>query len=289
MIGYQERRWTSCDGLSLYARDYAAAGPSTALPVICLHGLTRNSRDFEDVAPLIARLGRRVLVPDMRGRGLSDWDPEPARYAPHTYVQDVLSLLDALGIAQAVFVGTSMGGIITMALANSRPEVIAAAILNDVGPVVDPHGIERIKGYVGDTSAVADWTDAQHYVRLTNEVAFPDYVSEDWDRFARRLFREIDGVPRLDYDPGIALQLKSDLYKAPDAEAWELFRKLAAGRPTLLVRGETSDLLSEDIAAEMRAVAPGMQQVNVPRVGHAPMLTEPEAVQAIRDFLAQVP
>ena len=289
MSGYQERRWASGEGLSLFARDYAAEGQSTALPVVCLHGLTRNSRDFEDVAPLLAQLGRRVLVPDMRGRGFSDWDPDPARYAPETYVRDVLGLLETLGIAQAVFIGTSMGGIITMAMAKSKPDVIAAAVLNDVGPVVAAGGITRIKGYAGGTATIADWTDAEHYARLTNQVAFPDYVSEDWDRFARRLFRDVDGVPRLDYDPGIAVQLKSDLYKAPDDEAWDLFRQLATGRPTLLVRGELSDLLSREIAAEMRAVAPEMQQVDVPRVGHAPMLTEPEAMKAISDFLARVP
>jgi pimeloyl-ACP methyl ester carboxylesterase len=289
MFDYQERCWASGDGLSLFARDYATGGGSTALPVVCLHGLTRNSRDFEDVAPLLARLGRRVLVPDMRGRGLSDWDPEPARYAPRTYVQDVLALLETLGIDRAVFIGTSMGGIITMAMADSAPERIAAAVVNDVGPVVAPEGIARIKSYVGGTSAIADWTGAREYVRLTNQAAFPDFVSEDWDRFARRLFREVDGVPRLDYDPGIALQLRRDLYKAPDAEAWDLFRILATGRPTLLIRGDLSDLLSPEIAARMREVAPEMQQVDVARVGHAPMLTEPEAVQALRSFLAQVP
>src|SRR3990170_6280361 len=129
---YAERRWTSRDGLNLFARDYAGASGVARLPVICLHGLTRNSKDFEELAPRLARTGRRILVPDVRGRGLSDWDPCPSRYAPKTYARDILALMDALGISRAVFLGTSMGGIITMAVAAMRSRAVADAILNDV-------------------------------------------------------------------------------------------------------------------------------------------------------------
>ena len=275
--------------MSLYARDYAAAGGLARLPLICLHGLTRNSRDFEDFAPAAAASGRRVLALDARGRGHSDWDDQPERYTPNTYVKDVLALLDALGIPRAVFVGTSMGGIVTMALSQVRPGAIAAAVLNDVGPVVACEGIARIKGYAGGTSAISNWDDARAYVQLTNGIAFPDNSPADWDRFARRVFREQQGAPKLDYDPRIAEQLHNDRYKEPEERAWQAFRDLAQSCPTLVVRGELSDLLSSDIAAQMKAAAPAMRLVEVPRVGHAPMLTEPEAAEAIANFLAEVP
>jgi pimeloyl-ACP methyl ester carboxylesterase len=275
--------------LSHYARDYAPAGGPPRLPVICLHGLTRNSRDFEDVAPWIARTGRRVLAPDIRGRGLSGWDEQAEQYTPVTYARDVLELMDRLEIAGAVFLGTSMGGIITMALPQLRADAIAGAILNDIGPIVAFEGIQRIKGYTGRTPAVSNWEDASAYVRETNGVAFPDNSRGDWERFARRVFREYDGVPKLDYDPRIAEQLRNDQYKQPDDRAWAAFRELAQSCPTLVIRGELSDLLSGEIAEQMKAAAPSIQLVEVPRVGHAPMLTEPEAAEAIASFLAQLP
>lgn len=289
MSGFEERWWRSGDGLSLFARDYAGAGGAAKLPVVCLHGLTRNSRDFEDVAPRISAAGRRVLVPDVRGRGRSDRDPRPERYTPRTYARDVIELLDQLGIARAVFVGTSMGGIITMALAALRPRAVGAVVLNDVGPVIAPEGIARIKSYVGNAAPIASWDDAAAYARRTNGAAFPDFADADWETFARRLFREEGGIPTLDYDPGIAVQLAKDKYKAPSFIAWRMFRNVARGRPGLLVRGELSDLLSRDIATRMKAAAPWMEVVEVPRVGHAPMLTEPVAAKGVDDFLARVP
>jgi pimeloyl-ACP methyl ester carboxylesterase len=289
MTDHSERRWTSRDGLTLFARDYAGAGGAARLPVICLHGLTRNSRDFEDVAPRIAAQGRRVLALDVRGRGQSDWDPQPERYTPRTYVSDVLELMDALGIGRAVFIGTSMGGIITMALAAKRSEVIAAAILNDVGPEIAADGIARIKSYVGGGRPIASWGDATAYVEDINGGAFPDYIYADWQRFARRVFREQGGVPRLDYDPAIAVQMQNDRYKSSNFVAWLMFRKLARRRPTLLVRGALSDILSSDIAERMRKAAPAMDYVEVPNVGHAPMLSEPAAASAIEAFLAPLP
>jgi pimeloyl-ACP methyl ester carboxylesterase len=168
---FEERHWTSHDGLSLYFRDYRASGDR--LPVICLHGLTRNSKDFEEIAPRIAAGGRRVIVLDVRGRGRSDRDPSPANYHPKTYARDVLGLMDSLGIAKAVFLGTSMGGIITMTLAALRPKAVAAAILNDVGPAVAPEGIARILAYTGKDPGVRSWQDAVDYVRRTSSAALP--------------------------------------------------------------------------------------------------------------------
>ena len=288
-IAYQERRWQSRDDLILYARDYPAAEGPVRLPVVCLHGLTRNSKDFEEVAPWLAAQGRRVIVPDTRGRGLSGRDPEPGQYVPKTYAQDVLELMDGLGIARAVFVGTSMGGIVTMALAALRSTSVAAAVLNDVGPAVDPAGVARIMGYAGRKAETATWDEATDYVRRINAAAFPANDDEDWRRFARRTFRDAGGKPELDYDPAIMIPLAQGRYKAPALLAWYLFRRLARRRPILVVRGGLSDLLSPAILQRMRRHAPGLQYVEVPNVGHAPMLTEREAARGLKAFLDQVP
>ncbi|HUE79022.1 MAG TPA: alpha/beta hydrolase [Sphingomicrobium sp.] len=290
MNGFAERRWTSRDGLTLFARDYAAASGPPRLPVICLHGLTRNSKDFEDLAPFLANGGRRVLVPDVRGRGMSDNDPNSRNYAPPVYARDVLRLMDLLGIARAVFVGTSMGGIITMILAGIARKRIAAAVLNDVGPEVAPEGLERIKSYAGKPVSIRDWDEAVAYVRRINAVGFPAFSDEDWRRLARRTFREqADGTPALDYDPAIAAPLAAGNIKAGSLLAWLLFRRLARARPTLVIRGGNSDILSSKTATKMQARAPRTVLVEVPGVGHAPTLDEPEARNAIEQFLESVP
>ena len=285
---YSERRWTSRDGLNLFARDYAGAGGDARLPVICLHGLTRNSKDFADVAPWLAGTGRRVLVPDVRGRGLSDRDPDPSHYIPKVYARDVLDLMRALGLARAVFLGTSMGGIITMTMMAMRPTAVAAVILNDVGPEVAPQGIARIMNYVGKTAEIRDWDEAADYVRRTNGAAFADHDEADWGRLARNVFRDNAGVPELDYDPRILLPLLQHKPGQHRRLAWFLFRWLARNRPTLLVRGANSDIITAAIADKMARKAPRLHRVDVPGVGHAPMLTEPAAVDAIDQFLRTV-
>ncbi|HET9336417.1 MAG TPA: alpha/beta hydrolase [Sphingomicrobium sp.] len=286
---FRERRWASRDGLSLFARDYPAAGDEAGLPVICLHGLTRNSKDFEEIAPILAGRGRRVIVPDVRGRGQSDRDPNPANYQPKTYARDVIEMMAVLDIPKAVFLGTSMGGIITMTLMAVRPRAVAAAILNDVGPEVAPEGIARILSYAGQPIKVRDWSDATDYVRRTNSIAFPHYSQEDWRRFAQRTFRETDGAPALDYDPAIAVPLARPVSKLSQWIVGLLFRRLARKRPILLVRGANSDIISAEIADRMQRIAPRLQRVDVPGIGHAPTLTEPEAVDAIEQFLRTVP
>jgi pimeloyl-ACP methyl ester carboxylesterase len=287
---YQERHWGSRDGLRLFARDYAAAGNGDAqLPVICLHGLTRNSKDFEDIAPIMAGLGRRVIVPDVRGRGQSDRDAEPRHYQPKIYARDVIEMMMAFGIERAVFLGTSMGGIITMTMMATRPGAVAATILNDVGPMIAPEGITRIMSYVGKAPPVRDWDDAVAYVRQTNGVAFPNYGDTDWQRFAERTFRQGNDGPELDYDPAITVALARPPSRLSLWLARLLFRRLARKRPTLLIRGELSDVISADVADRMQRIAPQMLRVDVPQVGHAPMLTEPEAVDAIGRFLRTVP
>ncbi|WP_292069859.1 alpha/beta fold hydrolase [Brevundimonas sp. UBA7534] len=282
-----ERRWTAPDGLSLFARDYAPGSGAAKPPIIAIHGLTRNSADFGAVAPLLAQSGRRVLAIDVRGRGLSDRAPDPMTYTPDIYAKDVLALMDQAGIDRAVFLGTSMGGLITMALAAIKPRAIAAAILNDVGPEVAPEGLARIAAYTGQPVEIGDWGDAAAYVQRTNGAAFPHYGPDDWDAFARRVFRQQpDGEIVLDYDPDISVPIRAAGAKALVPNLWPWFRRLAKKRPTLLIRGETSDLLSPAIAEKMRKAAPDMAFAQVPGVGHAPMLDEAEAKAAIFEFLA---
>lgn len=286
---YVERRWKSPDGLDLFARDYAPGPGPARPPVIAIHGLTRNSADFEAIAPLLAQSGRRVLAVDVRGRGLSDRAPDPMTYRPDVYAADVLALMDQAAVGRAVFMGTSMGGLITMALTALRPKAVVAAILNDIGPEVAPEGLARIAAYSGQPVEIDSWADAAAYAKRINAVAFPHYSDADWDAFARRIFRQVpDGEIGLDYDPDISVPIRAAGAKALVPNLWPMFRRLARNRPTLLVRGGVSDLLSADIAARMRKAAPDMAYVEVPQIGHAPMLDEPEAKAAIFEFLAEL-
>ncbi|MCG2840618.1 alpha/beta hydrolase [Sandaracinobacter sp. RS1-74] len=289
-VAFVERRWTAADGSSLFARDYPAAAGPARLPVVLIHGLTRNSGDFEDVAPWIAAGGRRVLAVDVRGRGRSEWSADPMRYQLPTYAADMLAMLDALGISRAHFVGTSMGGLITLLVSARRMRAVASATLNDVGPEIDPAGIARIAGYAGKQAVIENWDDAARYVKRTSEVAFPDFTEADWLSMARRGFVEdAAGRPVLDYDPDISLPMSRRPVPNKSWLADILFRRLARRRPVLLLRGALSDILSAPIAAKMRRAAPKMVYREVPGVGHAPFLTEPAARRAIEDFLARQP
>lgn len=286
---YSEISYTSDDGLRLYARDYPAASGAARLPVICIHGLTRNSADFEDVAPWLAAQGRRVIAVDVRGRGNSDYDPKPDRYTPVVYANDVVKLAHDLGIERAVFIGTSMGGLITMTLAVRKSSLVAAAVLNDVGPALSERGLSRIRGYTGKGEAFTSWQQAADYIKSINEVAFPDNTAQEWERWARRAFREDrDGHLALRYDPNIAVPIRANKLKATSFAAHFAFRRLARRRPTMLIRGGLSDLVEPEQAGAMCAAAPRMQYAEVPGVGHAPMLSEPAALEALRSFLGSV-
>jgi pimeloyl-ACP methyl ester carboxylesterase len=276
------------DGLNLFLRDYAPVGEVQGLPVLCLHGLTRNSADFEGVAPAIAALGRRVLVLDARGRGWSDRDPDPTRYRPDIYALDVLDALDALGIARAVFVGTSMGGIITMLVAVQAPARVAAAVLNDVGPEINPVGLARIANYVGKSEPVRSWPDMAALVKASNGIAFPDADEAFWQTMARRVAQQLpDGSVALAYDPAIAKAFGRP-QPVPPPSLIPLFEALAKV-PVLAIRGALSDVLSEEGVAVMRRIKPDLETAEVPRVGHAPTLEEAKARNALAAFLARVP
>ena len=287
---FVDRWWTSNDGLRLHARDYAGGPGEVRLPVICIHGLTRNCRDFEDVAPYIAATGRRVLAIDVRGRGLSAYDSNPMNYHPANYAADVLALYDQAGLSRAVFVGTSMGGLITMTLSTVKPVAVAAAVLNDIGPEISPVGLARIASYVGKSPPVKTWEDAAAVCKLNNGVAFPDLGDADWMAFAHRAFREgPDGIPVADYDVNIAVPMRAAGNQAIAPALWPLFKKLARKRMLLTVRGAISDLLDPKTVKRMQRDAPHMGYAEVPRVGHAPALTEPEAKSAILEFLSKAP
>jgi len=286
-MNFAEHRIETADGLKVYVRDYAAEGSARGLPVICLHGLTRNSADFEAVAPEIAAQGRRVVAIDARGRGKSGNDPDATRYRADVYVGDVWRVMDTLGIPRAVFLGTSMGGIMTMLAAVTNSARVAAAILNDIGAEVDPAGIARIASYVGKAEPFASWDEATAAVKAVQSVAFPGKDDDFWRTFTRRVARErADGRIELAYDPAISNAF-SATPSAPPPSMMPLFEALAT-RPVLLIRGALSDLLSRDGVVAMQRAKPDLEFVEVPNVGHAPTLEEPEARSAIASFLAHV-
>jgi pimeloyl-ACP methyl ester carboxylesterase len=285
MTGAEEARYRDGylvvrDGLKLHHRDYP--GSSDKPPLLCLHGLTRNARDFADFAERYSPRFR-VIALEFRGRGMSEHDPLPARYNPLTYVGDVIELLDGLEIDRAIFVGTSLGGLVTMATAAMAPQRIAAAILNDVGPELDQTGLDRIQSYVGKGELFGSWDEAAIAIERNQKAAFPNYRAEDWLAAAHRHCREVGGTIVFDYDPAIS-QVFETATATPKVDMWPLFLALAQ-KPLLIARGELSELLSPETARKMRDAAPGAEFVEVAGVGHAPMLDEPEAVAAIDGFL----
>ena len=274
---------TNRDGLRMHYRDYP--GSDDRPPLLCLHGLTRNARDFTELAERFSPRFR-VITLDFRGRAQSDYDPVPARYLPPTYTYDVMELLDHLQIPEAVFVGTSLGGLVTMLMAVMAPQRIAGAILNDVGPEVGQGGIDRIKTYVGKDVRFRDWDEAADAIATNYGASFDRYAHDDWVRMAKRNCREENGEIRFDYDMAIALPFNTG-GEAPQVDLWPLFAALAQ-KPLLVIRGAKSELLTAETAARMRAEAPGMKFALIEGVGHAPELNEPEAVAAIEEFLASM-
>lgn len=286
MTAYSEHYFTAPDGVKTYYRRYPARGPAEKLPVLCMHGLTRNSRDFEEVAPRIAAAGRTVIAVDVRGRGRSDYDPNADNYTPAVYVQDMIGLLDEARIDQIMAVGTSMGGLMAMIMAATRPGLISSAILNDIGPVIDPKGLKRIQGYVGGAGPFDSWDDAADAVRGINGVAFPNETGHAfWLAFARRVCVERDdGKVAFAYDKAISQPVQSGDVAPPDL--WPFFDALAPV-PILLVRGALTDLLAEDTVQEMARRSASLTRLDVPNIGHAPLLTEAVARDAIDAFLAR--
>ena len=290
MTGFEDRYWSSRDGLRLHYRAYA--GPADgALPVLCLPGLTRNARDFEDIAARLAPR-RTVLCPDLRGRGDSDYAKDSATYNALQYVEDIEALLEEAGIGRFVALGTSLGGLMTMLLALRDPARIAAAVLNDVGPVIDAEGLARIRGYVGSGGSFPTWMHAARALEEAQGHAYPGNDLAAWLRMAKRLMAiGQNGRIAFDYDMKIA-----EPFSRPGgagegggaADLWPGFTALA-GRPVLVLRGELSDILSAATAAEMGRRLPDAEIVTIPGCGHAPTLDEPDAMAAIDRLLARCP
>lgn len=291
-----ERRYTTQDGLSLFYRDIcpAEAPAPDAAAVLCLPGLTRNSKDFIDLARHLAEGGlegqaRRVVCPDYRGRGRSDYDPQWRNYQGPTYIGDILHLLTALGLERVIVIGTSLGGLLALGLALTRPGCLAGVVLNDVGPDVPAEGLAPILTYVASDHVVADWEEATALLQSVFP-ELPAKTPEQWLTIARNTFREgEDGKLSVDWDPRLAWPLLRGLSPVPDL--WPMFAALRMV-PVLSVRGARSSLLApgtvERMAALRQRQGAWFEAVEVPGVGHAPALTEEEVLEALGRFLTRI-
>ena len=280
---YEDRFWTSSDGLGLHYRNYPGPGGTAKLPVLCLHGLTRNARDFAGLAEALSATCR-VIVPEMRGRGQSGYASNSDTYSPITYVADVEKLLAEQGIERFAAVGTSMGGLMTMLMAAARPGRIAAVVMNDIGPEIDAGGVARISGYVGQGRSYPTWVHAARGLAEAHGAAFPDYNLDQWLELTKRtMVVSQSGRIVFDYDMAIAEPFAKPGNAAPP-NLWLAYEALR-DVPMLLVRGELSDLLSPATVKQMGVCNPAMRTVTVPRVGHAPTLDEPEVRSAITALL----
>jgi pimeloyl-ACP methyl ester carboxylesterase len=274
------------DGLSLVGRIYGEIAEA-ALPLVCLPGLTRNSRDFHEFA-LATRAGgaaRPVVTFDYRGRGGSEWAVDPSAYTVAVEAADVAAGLAGLGVSRAVFVGTSRGALIVHLLAASHPTLVAGAVLNDAGPKLEIEGLLAIKGYVGKSGTLPDWPGATALVAAINRPTFPALTDADFERMARAAFRETDAGIVADHDPRLADVLKDIRPDAPPPDLWQLFEALRPV-PALVVRGEHSMLLSRQTVARMAAIHPALEAIEVAGQGHAPLLETaglPERIAAFAD------
>lgn len=280
---YHERALTSQDGLKLFYRDYDGF-QGNAIPVLCLPGVTRNSKDFAYLALRLAG-DRRVLCPDLRGRGRSDYDAAWENYNPAVYINDIRHLLASCGIHRVHVIGTSLGGILAMVMAVSMPGVIASAVLNDIGPDVEPDGLAHIIDYMRDVAPLSSWDDVAGHIRA----AFPDLparTEEDWVAIAKNTYREtLDGMKVQDWDKTIVKQLAAALPEKTDL--WPLFKALGKV-PVLAVRGAKSSILSAFTLDAMHGAMPSMKSVIVDDCGHPPSLSEPHVLEAIDEHLDRV-
>jgi pimeloyl-ACP methyl ester carboxylesterase len=285
---WRDIHFSARDGLRLYARHYPAPGaqhPSLRRPVLCLAGLSRNSRDFDHLASVLAGPGenaRDVYALDSRGRGLSGHDRDWRNYSLLVELNDTLDFMTMKGLHGAIVIGTSRGGLIAMMMAVLRPNAIGAAVLNDIGPVMEPDGLARVVAYIGRLPVPADWDEAARIVQDMNRRQFPIVTQEEWAEQARAWFNDVNGLPALGYDPDLAKALSLD--NAPIPELWPQFGALAHV-PVLAIRGEHSDILSAKTLEEMRSRHPRLEAFTVRGQGHAPLLRDGPTVSAIQAFL----
>ncbi|OJU35330.1 MAG: alpha/beta hydrolase [Rhizobiales bacterium 68-8] len=279
--------YSANDGLELHARVYDAGAAAGALPVVCLPGLTRNARDFHELALHLsagAATRRRVIAFDYRGRGLSARDRNWRNYDPLIEAGDVMAGLAALGIGHAAFVGTSRGGLIVFALAAMRPALLKAVVLNDIGPVVEGAGLVQIRAYLERAPRPRDMAEAAALQKAVQGTAFPALTDADWQRMAAAFYSEKNGRLVADFDPALLKTLKGIDLSKPLPQAWPQFLALRAV-PLMAIRGENSSLLSADTLREMANQHPDMRSVTVSGQGHAPLLETAGPPDKIAAFL----
>ncbi len=276
--------FTSQDGLRLYARDYPKVGGGGEVPILCLAGLTRNSKDFHDFAAKHAPR-RRIIAMDYRGRGRSEHTKKWTTYSPLDEMKDAVTLLTVLGVHRVIVLGTSRGGLIAMLMAAFSPTVLHGVILNDVGPEIEPRGLLRLKGYIGQIPEPKSWHDAAHMLSQTNK-GFENLTDAQWMAWAKRTYCSVNGMPVVDYDPNLTKTFPSheDIMEGRLVNLWPQFKALSRN-PVLVLRGEHSDLLTEETVEKMRDVKPDLLSQVVPDRGHVPFLDEPESEAAIDEFL----
>jgi pimeloyl-ACP methyl ester carboxylesterase len=276
---------TAPDGLRLHVRRYGQRG--RGLPMVCLPGLTRNGSDFHELATTLTRDAahpRLVFTIDSRGRGRSDYDPNPENYSFPIELADVIAAITAIEIGPAIFLGTSRGGILTMLLGAARPTAIAGAILNDIGPVIDVKGLVRIKGYAGKLPTPRSYEDGAEILRRLGDAQFPGLSPESWVRQAKQVWSQQDGAMVLAYDANLAKTLETiDVEHAPPA-LWAQFDSLSRV-PLMVVRGAHSDILSAATLDAMRERRLDIDFLEVPNQGHAPLLAEPDVIARIAAFV----
>lgn len=273
----------AADGLRLHYLDYPAPG-ATRLPLVCLPGLARTADDFWRVAEVAQASGRRVLALDYRGRGRSDWDTDWRRYDLDVEQADIFAVLADAGVVEAVFLGTSRGGLHTMRIARARPALVRAAILNDIGPEIEKGGLLRIKSYVGKLPPLSRLSEAVALMRMTAAPQFTGVSAQEWEIYARQTFVEKNGRIELRYDPALNHTLDGVTPEAELEDFWEPFAALAKV-PVLALRGQTSDILSSEVFEEMARRAPLLERYAVPGQGHAPLLLDQPTLDRIRVFL----
>lgn len=289
---FAERHFLASDGLPLYARDYGSDDPRVrqALPIICLPGLSRNSRDFHLLAEQLStrpEKPRRVIALDYRGRGFSAWDPDKSHYQLPVEAEDVLAACAALDVQQAIFIGTSRGGLILHLLAGMRPALLRGVVLNDIGPVIDIAGLLLIRQYLEARPVLKSWHEAVDSLKLVHGAAFPALDQPDWEDMAQAIYREKDGVIVADFDPALVEPLKALAVDTPVPDLWALYEGLKPF-PLMTIRGENSSILSRATFADMAERHPGMKSVIARGQGHAPLLHRSDLLDEISAFIDEI-
>ena len=280
---FQPFRFTADDGIELHGRIYGDRHDGSR-PIVCLAGLSRNGRDFHQIATLLARRGPRVVTLDYRGRGLSAWDPDPAHYNLVREAQDVLQAAAHLGIEEADFIGTSRGGLILHFLPAMAPGLVRSAILNDVGPVIEAEGLRRIRDYLSARPEPENFTEAARQLKATHGGDFTVLTDDDWLEMADAIFRKVGGKIVPDYDPALVEPLRTMDFSQTPPQLWEQFQNLST-IPLLVIRGENSSLLSGETVQDMQRRHGRARAFTAPGQGHAPLLHLPGPAEAVTEFL----